>query len=37
MKSKKTRKASIDIGIGAAERDRIVQGLSAPLADSCCT
>ncbi len=34
MKNAKARKTAIDIGIDAAQRDRIVQGLSALLADS---
>jgi starvation-inducible DNA-binding protein len=34
MKSKQARNPAIDIGIGAGERERIAQGLSALLADS---
>ena len=34
MKTKKTKPASIDIGIGGEDRAQIVQGLSALLADS---
>ena len=34
MKAKKSKVMSIDIGIGAADREKIVQGLSALLADS---
>ncbi|MBS1196577.1 MAG: starvation/stationary phase protection protein [Proteobacteria bacterium] len=34
MANKKTKSTSIDIGISAADREKIVQGLSALLADS---
>jgi starvation-inducible DNA-binding protein len=34
MSSKKTRTSAIDIGISAADREKIVRGLSALLADS---
>jgi starvation-inducible DNA-binding protein len=34
MKSKKAKSPSIDIGIGAGEREKIARGLSALLADS---
>ena len=34
MSAKRAKTPSIDIGIGAGERDKIVQGLSALLADS---